>query len=117
MLCWGSILSDIWSEIVFNSLHAAEFFMLCWGSILSDIWSEIVFNSLHAGEFFMLCCRLLIFFKINIFKKFFQEYHQSVKQFGSRSGPTFCPDLGPNCLQRLSADDKLWLARKELRGL
>ena len=24
-------------------------------------------------------------FKINFFKKFFQEYHQSVKQFGSRS--------------------------------
>ena len=26
------------------------------------------------------------------------------------------PDLGPNCLQRLSADDKLPLARKELRA-
>ena len=24
------------------------------------------------------------------------------------------PDTGPNCLQRLSADDKLLLARKEL---
>ena len=35
----------------------------------------------------MLFCRLLIFFKINFFDKFFQEYHQSVKQFGSRSGP------------------------------
>ena len=30
------------------------------------------------------------FFKNNFFEKFFQEYHQSVKQFGSRSGPTFC---------------------------
>ena len=28
------------------------------------------------------------------FEKFFQEYHQSVR-----------PDLGPNWLQRLSADD------------
>ena len=27
-------------------------------------------------------CRLLIFFKINFLKKFFQEYHQNVKQFG-----------------------------------
>ena len=36
------------------------------------------------------------------FKKFIQEYYQRVKQFGSRSGP----DVGPNCLQRLSADDK-----------
>ena len=36
------------------------------------------------------CCRLLTLFKINFFKKFFHEHYQSVKQFGSRSGPTFC---------------------------
>ena len=30
------------------------------------------------------------FFKIIFFENFFQEYHQSVKQFGSRSGPTSC---------------------------
>ena len=35
-------------------------------------------------------CRLQICFKINFFKKFFHQYHQSVKQFGSRSGPTSC---------------------------
>ena len=30
----------------------------------------------------------------------------SVKQFGSRSGPTFVgPGVAPNCLQRLSVDD------------
>ena len=28
-------------------------------------------------------CHLLIFFKINFFEKFFQQGHQSVKQFGS----------------------------------
>ena len=28
-------------------------------------------------------------FKINFFEKFFQEYDQSLKQFDSRSGPTF----------------------------
>ena len=31
---------------------------------------------------FMLFCHLLIFFKINFFKNFFQEYHRNVKQFG-----------------------------------
>ena len=33
--------------------------------------------------------------------------YQSVKKFGSRSGLTFFggPDLGPDCLQKLSADD------------
>ena len=33
-------------------------------------------------------CRQLIFFKINFFEKLFQKYHQSVIQFGIRSGPT-----------------------------
>ena len=74
----------------------------------------------------MLFCRLLIFSKSFIFEKFFQEYHMSVKQIGSRSGPTFFrPDLGPNCLQRLSADDtrrqrvnsKSLAAGKALAGL
>ena len=32
----------------------------------------------------------LFVFKINFFEKLFQEYPQSVKQFGFRSGPTFC---------------------------
>ena len=42
------------------------------------------------GNFPAFFCCLPIFFKITFFKKFFQGYHQSVKQFGSRSGPTFC---------------------------
>ena len=42
------------------------------------------------GNFSFFCCRLLTFFKINFFEKFFQEHYQSVKQFGSRSGPTLC---------------------------
>ena len=55
----------------------------------------------------MLFCRLPTLFKINFFEKFFQEYHQSVKQFGSRSGQCFVePDLALNCLySRLSADE------------
>ena len=54
------------------------------------------------GNFSCFCCRLLTFFKIILFEKFFQEHYQSDERFGSRSGP----DLGPNCFQRLSADDK-----------
>ena len=51
-------------------------------------------------------CHLLIFFTINFLKKSFQENNLSVKQYGSRSGPTFCrADLGTNCLQRLSVED------------
>ena len=42
------------------------------------------------GNFHDFFCRLLTFYKINFFEKFFQEYNQSVKQLASRSGPTFC---------------------------
>ena len=99
--------------------------LLCW-----QYQEELLFNSLHAGKFFMIICRLLNFFKISFFEKFLQDYHQSSKQFVSRSGPTFCrarsgskmfakvissqhwkvnnlvmlrchfSDLDPNCLQR-----------------
>ena len=51
-------------------------------------------------------CMLVIFFMLLpliFFQKFYQEHYQSVKRFGSRSGPA---DLDPNCLQRFSADDK-----------
>ena len=63
----------------------------------------------------MIFCRLLIFFKINLFKKFLKEIRLSVKHFGSRSGGCFVgTDLGPNCLQRLSADN-MSRQRVELR--
>ena len=32
------------------------------------------------GNFLRFYCRLLIFFKINLFKRFFQEHYQSVKK-------------------------------------
>ena len=64
---------------------------------------QVIYLSL--GQFCMLFLSSADFFKINFFEKFFHEYHQSVKQFGSRSGPTFVgPDLVTNCLQKLSAD-------------
>ena len=42
-----------------------------------------------------------IFIKIFFFKKISPEHSQSVKWFGSAG-----PDLGPNCVQTLSVDDK-----------
>ena len=69
----------------------------------------------NPGNYYMLgnvscfCCRLLTF------QKFFQEHYQSVKRFESRHSVSL--DLGPNCLQRLSADDisqKLLLAKKRV---
>ena len=61
---------------------------------------EVNLTLLSPAKFFRLFCHL-IYFKINFFKKFFQEYHLSVG-----------PDLGPNCLQMLSADN----LRKEIKS-
>ena len=56
--------------------------------------SEQRYHSLNSkcmlGNISRLFCRLLTSFKIYFFKKFFWEHYQSVRQFGSRSGPTFC---------------------------
>ena len=59
---------------------------------------------LPPGYFFMLFCRLLIFFKINFFEIFFQEYHQYVSLDPGQARRSVGPDLGPNCLCRLSDD-------------
>ena len=65
-----------------------------------------LYPSLPTGCFFFVFCHLLIFFKINFFKRFFKnaigvsnslDLNQPLHAVGSY--------LGPNCLQRLSADD------------
>ena len=59
----------------------------------------------------MLFCHLLIFYKINFFKKIIARIPSSVSNSldpdqDQMSGSRFVvPDLGPNCLQKLSADD------------
>ena len=53
----------------------------------------------------MLLCRLLNVFKINFFEKFFPEYNQSVSLDPDQAQHFVRPDLGINCLQRLSADN------------
>ena len=47
-------------------------------------------NLCPLGNFSHFLYHLLIFFKINFLEKIFQDYDQSVKQFESRSGPTYC---------------------------
>ena len=53
------------------------------------------------GDFYMFC-RL----KIISFQKFFQEFQHSVNSLDpDQACHLVRPDLGANCLQRLSADD------------
>ena len=61
--------------------------------------------------FFFFFYHLLIFFKINFFKIFLQEYHpgQGVKQYESRSSATFCWARSGRCYQQI---DKVELQAK-----
>ena len=57
------------------------------------------------GEFACFFCCLLIFFKIVFFEKLFPEYYQCQNSLYPDQAQHFVwHDLGPNCLQRLSAD-------------
>ena len=82
----------------------------------SHCWTRLRFNILPVSQIFLTTCmpdnvwkkKIIVswfFSKLRFSNKFYQEYFQStVKQFGSRSGPTFGRAwLDPNCLQRLSA--------------
>ena len=50
--------------------------------------SHINFTYWLTFHAFIVDCWL--FSKLTYFKKFYQEHYQSVKQFGSISGPKFC---------------------------
>ena len=69
------------------------------------------------GNFSCFCCRLLTFFKINFFKKFFQK-HISVKWLGYRTELNFCQSLSGSKLiaKIISRRPKSPLARKGLMG-
>ena len=59
------------------------------------------------GNFSCFCCRLLTFFKINFFKISFRETIRVPNSLDlNQDRHCVGPDLGPNCLQRLSADGK-----------
>ena len=47
------------------------------------LYIHIDIDSLPPGKFFHAFLLSADFFKITFFEKFFQEYHQSVKQIGS----------------------------------
>ena len=87
-------------QVLFSLQAATKFEILVCCRVSGDTLNV---NSLPTGNFFMHFCRLLIFpILINFFEKFFQEYHQSVKQFGSRSSQHFdMPDLGPNLFAKV----------------
>ena len=89
-----------------NKCFYGENIAFSYGEIRENI-AIFFFNSAY-WVIFHAFCRLLISFKINFFEKFFQEYYQFVMSNGldpDHATHFAGPDLGPNCLKRLSADD------------
>ena len=87
---------------------------------LARLPSQVRLTLCMRGNFicFFVVCGFL-FFNIKFFKNVFQEYHQSVIQFGSRSGPTFCRAWSGSKLfsKVISRWQKSPLAGKELREI
>ena len=75
-----------------NMSPAAVVIALC--GLKSSIFTHVKINNFLTlctlGIFHALLSSADFFFEITFFEKFFQEYHLSVKYFGSRSGPTYC---------------------------
>ena len=74
---------------------------------------------MHGNFFLLLLSSADIFSKLTFSKKLFQEPYSNFKQFGSRSGQTFCrPGSGHGLiLFAKTGDKKSPLARKELNVL
>ena len=86
----------IWVQTVYKGYH--EMTKVCW----------VIFPA-----FLVVCWH---FSKLTFSKKFLPEHYQSVKWYGSRSGPTFCwPWSGSKLFEKVvNRRQKLLLARKEL---
>ena len=71
------------------------------------------------SNFSCFCCRLLTFLKNQLFQKnyFRSTFSVSNGLDQDQDRHSVSLDLGPNCLQRLPADDFSSLARKELNRI
>ena len=76
----------------------------------SEITSQsgIVLTPCMLGYFFIIICCLLIYLKLHFSKSFFKNSHRVSNSLDQdQAQPYVGPDLGPDCLQRSSANDKL----------
>ena len=79
----------------------------------SWVFSFLTLCMLGSFSYFLVACCL--FFKINFFKKFFQEHRVSNGLNLDQDRHFVGRDLGPNCLQRLSADVKIAASKERVK--
>ena len=79
----------------------------------SQTYKQYKYETYILRNISILLYYLLLFTKINICNRFFQGFHQYVKQFRSRSGPMFCwawswSKLIAKVISRAMYDQNLW---------
>ena len=76
-----------------------------------------LFNSLHAGQFLHAFVVRRTFFKMNFFQK--KSFNNTIRVSNvfdpGQDQHSVGPDLGPNCLQQLSADDKVAASKEKVK--
>ena len=82
----------------------------------TKVSTEVAFNSLHAGYFFMLSLSSAdLFSKLTLFSSKYSSRNTIRVPNGFdpyQDRLSVGPDLGPNCIQKLSAGDKGMYQRK-----
>ena len=89
-----------------QTIHPKTNFQLStWTAVSAWSPQKLSLNSLHPEKLFMISCCLLIFFQTNFYKKNLTAIPSGCQKdwIQIRARHFVWPDLGPNCLQRLSA--------------
>ena len=85
--------------------------------------SSALFTLCMLGNFSCFLCRLLTFFQSQLFQKILSGTLSGCQTVWTQirtdilSVSSDGPDLGPNCLQRLSADDKVVSSKEIAQGM
>ena len=85
---WGS-LGKTWASSLPRSTHKMSTFRVHFSNTRSRLYINIICQKRKWWKNKKQVCKVYTP-GVNFSKKFIQEHNQSVKQFGSRSGPTFC---------------------------
>ena len=98
----------------FDYVKLSPIFVFCY---TNRTWGKRYYLTLIACWviFLHFCCRLMIFFKIKFSKNSFRKTIRVSNSLDpNQDRHSVGPDLGANCLQRLTADEKSSLATKGL---
>ena len=105
---WYWVLFVSWKCYLLQKLDTLTFRWAYWVNQNAGRRQIFFFNPLPTGKIFMLFCCQLIFFSKSTFSK--NSFRNTIRVSNSLDPDQVrrfvWPDLGPNCMQKLSADNK-----------